>query len=414
MVTPRQPAYTVNEPLKRRISHFRRVTSNTPSDVFAVGDFLEDIKTGKWEKQVNEIRATLAANGKGAANDLKRDLLPAVTFSGQFVRRNLDGLREHSGLLCLDFDNLGNGLTAAKESLVADGHVLAVFVSPSGCGLKALVAVEATDSESHGRAFQVAETYFQSRGLIADSTGKDVCRLCFASCDSEVWIRRGAVTRFVLSALLCTTAHSAPSASSAPSARHGGVVECRRARKGIEKSYVNTPRLWRIFCQYVADRPAIGGHRNATITKLIPALYSVVSPSIALRFSMDWYRLNQGLFRDSAEQHEREARALIDGCARSYSAKLAGETKALYAELDEREQILFRICRDLANRSETKDQRFFLSCDEASERIECDSRQAHRILCGFAADGVLKSVTPGQRRAPGVHARASEWKWLLD
>jgi hypothetical protein len=42
-------------------------------------------------------------------------------------------------LLCADLDTLGDRLKALKEELMRDPHVVAVFISPSGDGLKVLV-----------------------------------------------------------------------------------------------------------------------------------------------------------------------------------------------------------------------------------------------------------------------------------
>ena len=103
---------------------------------------------------------------------------------------------------------------------------------------------------------------------------------------------------------------------------------------------------------------------------------------------------------------------MLKGCAQSYLSLLPALVRAVYEALDRREQAAFRICRDLAVRSDRYV--FFLSCDELGERLGCDSKQAHRILNGFAGDGILERITVGLARAPGVTARATEWKWLLD
>jgi len=190
------------------------------------------------------------------------------------------------------------------------------------------------------------------------------------------------------------------------------VIERRLSRNALKQAYESTPRLTRIFQKYVESRPALTGQRNASLTQLVPSLYSVVSEEIALRFSLSWFDLNRAIFKDTREQHGRETEAMLEGVEKTYFAALPGNTRSLYELLDNREQAAFRICRDLANRG--KGQLFFMSCDELGERIGCNSRQAHRILTGFVGDGILERTTLGRARALGVRPLATEWTWRLE
>ena len=409
-----QRSLLVGEVLARRISYFGNVHLKEPTEETRVQDFLLAIRNGRWSPFVAAVQSALLTLGKKAADEMKCARLPAVTFAGSFDRRLKSALRQHSGLLILDFDSLGDDMESARFKLIAAPHVFAVFTSPSGCGLKALVGVDATDAESHTRCFQSAEGHFRALGLVADPTGKDVSRLCFASHDPDIWVREAGASVAILSApcTICTTAPTAESASSASSARHREVLERRIQRNKLIRLFDDNVRLARIFRAFVESRPALKSQRNATLTKLVPALYSVVAEEIALRFSLAWFDLNQAVFKDTREQHSRETEAMLKGCAQSYLSLLPALVRAVYEALDRREQAAFRICRDLAVRSDRYV--FFLSCDELGERLGCDSKQAHRILNGFAGDGILERITVGLARAPGVTARATEWKWLLD
>lgn len=185
----------------------------------------------------------------------------------------------------------------------------------------------------------------------------------------------------------------------------------RRRRKEFEAELATRTKLARIYRNYVEPRPARQGRRNETITKMIPALFSVVSDDVAEWMCMAWFDTNSAVFKDSRGQHEKETRALLSGRAASYQRELPTATREVYDELDEREKSAFRICRALALLEESSI--FFLGCDELAERIGCKSMQAYRILNGFKGDGVLLLVTPGVRRAPGVAPLATEYKWLL-
>lgn len=59
-----------------------------------------------------------------------------------------------------------------RQALIEDPHTLAVFVSPSRDGLKALVGTTATDQRSHYEAYATAGRYLVSKGFEADAVCK--------------------------------------------------------------------------------------------------------------------------------------------------------------------------------------------------------------------------------------------------
>jgi hypothetical protein len=73
--------------------------------------------------------------------------------------------------------------------LQADPHVGAVFVGPSGVGIKCAVRIDGT---RHLASFNSAKEYFAKEyGLQLDKACKDIERLCFLSFDPEAWCRQG-------------------------------------------------------------------------------------------------------------------------------------------------------------------------------------------------------------------------------
>lgn len=181
------------------VSMMERVTRPNTVQNTTVETVLDAIKTGRWRGPVEKIRKvysdTLAATGDvEAAGDSirarKAATLPAICFAGTFARRADDALIQHSGLMVTDFDHQGAALETTKAVLANDPHVLAVFVSPSGDGLKAVVRVKAIDAETHRRCFFAAQQYFRDEyGLNLDPSGKDVSRACFVSFDPELVAR---------------------------------------------------------------------------------------------------------------------------------------------------------------------------------------------------------------------------------
>ncbi len=148
----------------------------------------KQIQEGKYKEQVEEIRKLIAEGQEKEADRLKKQL-PGFTPSGTFENgRKADLLTQYSGYLILDLDKLNpKDLANAKNKAAEIPHTFAAFISPSGNGLKIIVAVS-SNAEHHNLAFQqVFDYYEQVLELEVDPSGKDVCRLCFMSYDPECY-----------------------------------------------------------------------------------------------------------------------------------------------------------------------------------------------------------------------------------
>ena len=93
---------------------------------------------------------------------------------------------EHNGLTILDFDKLEDTLQV-KRQLAEDKYIAAIWVSPSGNGLKAIVPLKFPDK--HRDQFNALINYFNKNyGLNLDVSGKNESRACFESYDPELVI----------------------------------------------------------------------------------------------------------------------------------------------------------------------------------------------------------------------------------
>jgi hypothetical protein len=154
------------------------------------------IRTGKWEKPIREIRhlyrVTLLKIGRDqkaaklAVDPLKKNL-PGLLWSGRFARRANDALIEHSGLLCVDLDSLGAKLRDVRQKLLTSPYLFALFLSPTGDGLKAIFRVLADASKHLGSFLAVERHVLDLTGVQVDQACKDVARLCFVSYDPEAY-----------------------------------------------------------------------------------------------------------------------------------------------------------------------------------------------------------------------------------
>lgn len=151
---------------------------------------LERIRSGKSAYQVNICQQ--ANNPKVYATEKKK--LPCIMFSGQFGKREIAGLIDHSGFICLDYDKFPDRdtLTAWRDTLEADEYTYSIFTSPSGEGLKRVVKIPVlTDDiyKNHKAYFRALQAQYDCQYF--DSTVFDVSRICFESYDPELQINPG-------------------------------------------------------------------------------------------------------------------------------------------------------------------------------------------------------------------------------
>jgi hypothetical protein len=114
---------------------------------------LERIKNGKSKVLCERIRETI---DKERANKLKANL-PSICFSGKFTERKDEFLQEHSGMICLDFDDVGD-VNEFKSELCCNEYIFAAWVSPSGKGIKALISI--ADGNKHREHFAALQDIF--------------------------------------------------------------------------------------------------------------------------------------------------------------------------------------------------------------------------------------------------------------
>lgn len=116
--------------------------------------------------------------------------LPSLTWAGTFARRHKEALESPSGLAGMDIDGIDNA-EQVREMFRDDPHVYGAFVSPSGCGVKAIYRIEQpADDADHKRIFDALAARIRERyGLEVDQSGKDISRLCFMGYDPHAWNR---------------------------------------------------------------------------------------------------------------------------------------------------------------------------------------------------------------------------------
>lgn len=156
----------------------------------------------KGEQMPDAVRERIQEISKCTDDEKRRELkgtLPSFFFQGEFSSRT--ELKAMSGLCCVDIDKVGNP-KEIKEKLKGDSHILAMFISPSGKGLKLVCRIDVEpfkDAKGYDEKISMwkrmygqlegyyVEKYVFLKGYI-DSCYKELHRGCLLSLDSELYM----------------------------------------------------------------------------------------------------------------------------------------------------------------------------------------------------------------------------------
>lgn len=160
------------------ISIYKNITDTKGANTIVLEQFIQDVKSGRWQKEVERIRETQDP-------ELKKTV-PLVTISGQFKERNASGLIAHSGFICIDIDNIEPiHMLDTANKLWIDQYTYACFRSIRGNGLAVIVRI---DPARHLDAFEGLERYYAQQYQISiDRSCKDVSRTRFISYDPGLY-----------------------------------------------------------------------------------------------------------------------------------------------------------------------------------------------------------------------------------
>ena len=194
MLTPKtnnKSPKTIND---TRITFFPNIVAIDYPAIVPFLDALDIIKnpTADLKKTVGEIRKT---KDHATQNMLKVKTLGGFCFSGVFTKREDSALQEYSPLICMDLDNVQN-IPTEFTRIKSFPYVAAVFLSPSGTGLKVVVLHDNLDPNYHKELYHsIGSTMgFTGRSdLDFDLSCSNVSRFCFLSVDSKAFINHKAV-----------------------------------------------------------------------------------------------------------------------------------------------------------------------------------------------------------------------------
>ena len=171
------------------ISIFGSVYEILSEDNFPLDAYLEEVKSGRYEDEVYEIRLE---KDERARTNMKRRI-SRVTFSGVFKERKNDGLIEHSGYIAIDLDDLEHP-EDTKKLLSEDKFVYAIFLSTGGKGLTVLFRIK---PQKHRESFLgIAEYLLNNYNLTVDPQSISVAKPFGVTFDPFIYIADKGVPMF--------------------------------------------------------------------------------------------------------------------------------------------------------------------------------------------------------------------------
>lgn len=172
---------------KRCVSFFLHRWEKT-STTLSLADFMHDVRSPRWEVMTRAHRRWLEQGMKREAAQAK-DGMPAITVAGVFRGGHAaHQVKELSGLLMLDFDHTDQRTQEVVGLLRQLPYVMAVFVSISGQGVKAMVRIDAPNAAQYARAYAIVAAEVSSLvGAPCDLACRDLGRLCSAVYDPEAY-----------------------------------------------------------------------------------------------------------------------------------------------------------------------------------------------------------------------------------
>lgn len=190
------------------------------------------------------------------------------------------------------------------------------------------------------------------------------------------------------------------------------IMAAEEARTSME----HNPSLKRLYNLFVLKvYTPTQGKRNSDLVSMVTFLYRSVGREMLEGLVMAFYEINQDVFRDSKDQHFKEATAHIEACEQRWLSELTKVERDFVDSLPVRHVEAFRICRDLAmHKGDRCDpDEFFLSCCDLGQRISCSAPEAHRILNTFAVEGILAISVMGTKHSKAAKGKATMYKWTI-
>ena len=170
------------------VSVYDKITDVTSLSVKTIDQILTIIKNGN-PQLIAQITAVHNKTSHEEQNIAKKEL-PVFTCNGTFYRKSNVSLLQYSSFIAIDFDGFktNDELQLYKEHLKTYHYVYAIFVSPSGMGLKAIIQHTSTNPQHHYNLFVQLHRIFGMNNANFDGVVSDISRGTYFSYDPDLWL----------------------------------------------------------------------------------------------------------------------------------------------------------------------------------------------------------------------------------
>lgn len=167
------------------ITYFQNYKAVDKPIYLSVDQALDRIRKGQIKNIVEKLRKETDQKKR---KEIKIQELPCICFSGQFSYRDTKSVMNHSGFAMIDFDHIDPN--EYKHKLQPYPWIYAMFVSPSGDGLKVLTRIPADIEKHKGHYKAMLQELNWLKGL--DTGTHDIVRICFESYDPDMYVNPNA------------------------------------------------------------------------------------------------------------------------------------------------------------------------------------------------------------------------------
>ena len=170
------------------VSTYSNITDVKSFSVKTIDQILTIIKNGNSEL-ISQITAIRNKTSHEEQNIAKKEL-SVFCCNGTFYKRNNSSLLQYSSFIAIDFDGFktNDELQLYKEHLKTYPYVYAIFVSPSGNGLKAIIQHTSTNPHHHYNLFVQLHRMFGMNNANFDGVVSDISRGTYFSYDPDLWL----------------------------------------------------------------------------------------------------------------------------------------------------------------------------------------------------------------------------------
>lgn len=186
-------------PQEAKMSFFSRpITNKRPAGVVTLFEVYQMTITPRYRAETKALRAIMDKEEQRA---FKCRNLDYVTPSGLFSHCSDNALCTHSGMLCMDLDELDDRVGEVRGWLLADPQfeTLLLFRSPRGNGLKWFVAIDLGRCD-HRTWFAAIRNYLMATyGLTERQVDGQCCnpsRACYLCHDPEAYLKTSLIEHF--------------------------------------------------------------------------------------------------------------------------------------------------------------------------------------------------------------------------